>query len=250
MPTVTGAEVATFGREEFIRERWDYRPGEHVTFLAPTQAGKTTLAFELMDHTTTPELPGVVLVMKPSIGPNGRGTGDPTVTKWRKQLGYRLVRHWPPAPSLWDPARPRGWILWPRTTFDADRDDLELWREHRKALTHSYRRGNRIVFGDETLGLTDELGLTRELRTLWTRGSSMGAGLWAASQKPSHIPLWAYNQAAHVFLANDPDERSRDRFGEIGGVDPRLVQRIVFGLGDFQWLYLRRRGRKMCIVDA
>lgn len=239
--------VVRFGRDEFITQRWDYRPGEHVTLLAPTQTGKTTLAFQLMDHSTTPELPGIALVMKPDKGPKGR-SGDETVRRWMRQLRYRRVRSWPPLPSVWDP-RPRGYVLWPRTTFDQDQDDVILWREMRKVLRDSYRRGDRIVFADETLGLTDELRLTRELRTLWMRGASMGTGLWAASQKPSHIPLWAYNQAGHLFLGHDPDERSRDRFGEIGGVDPKLVQRIVMGLGPFEWLYIRRRGRVMCIVD-
>jgi hypothetical protein len=139
--------------------------------------------------------------------------------------------------------------VWPKHTFDPDKDDLVLYREFRKALLDSYKRGNRIVFADEVYGLAVELGLNKELITLWSRARSMGAGLWVASQKPTHIPLWAYSNADHLFLAYDPDKRSRDRFAEIGGVDPDLVKQAVMQLGDHQWLYIRRAGRVLCVVD-
>jgi hypothetical protein len=112
-----------------------------------------------------------------------------------------------------------------------------------------YKRGNRIVFCDEAYGLSNELGLNRELVTLWTRGRSMRTGIWAASQKPTHIPLHAYNQAEHLFLANDPDKRARDRFSEIGGVDPDLLKATVPQLEKHEWLYVRRDGPVMCVVE-
>jgi hypothetical protein len=234
-------QVARFGRDEFLEERWNYRAGEHVTILGPTGSGKTYLAYQLLQQTASPRLPGVVLVMKPK---------DKTVERWTKSSGFRRIRTWPPPLRLPGMALPPGYVLWPKHSFDPERDDYTLYVEFRKALLDSYRRGNRIVFADEMVGLTSELNLTREVVTLWTRGRSMGTSVWAASQKPTHIPLHAYSQASHLFLALDPDERARDRFAEIGGVDPKLVKRAVMGLAKYEWLYIRRDGPVMCVVSA
>jgi hypothetical protein len=234
-------DVVIFDRDEFLSERWKYSSGEHVTIIGPTGSGKTTLGYQLLGASTSPELPGVVLVMKPR---------DPTVVKFSKVTGYRVVRSWPPAPSIWQARRPPGWVLWPKHTFDPDKDDALLERQFRHALQHSYRRGNRVIFADEIVGLTDDLNLKRDANTIWMRGRSMGCGLWAASQRPAYVPQHAYGGAQHLFLHHDPDKRSRDRFGEIGGVDPEIVQTVTMGLHPHQWLYIKRDGPALCVVDT
>jgi hypothetical protein len=240
MPTPPLPRIERFGRAEFLAERWHYEPGEHVTILGKTGSGKTYLAYQLLEVTATSVVPAVVLVMKPK---------DRTVREWSAAAGFRVVRSWPPAPSIWAPRKPPGYVLWPRHTFDPDRDDPVLYREFRAAMLDSYRRGNRIIFADEATGLTQELGLDRELVTLWTRGRSMACGVWAASQRPAHIPLHAYNAVEHLFLANDPDKRARDRFSEIGGVNPDLLRDSVASLKKFEWLYVCRSGPTLCVVE-
>jgi energy-coupling factor transporter ATP-binding protein EcfA2 len=235
---MTTTAVTQFTREEFLARRWAYRAGQHVTILGPNGMGKTTLGFQLLAHTARPKLPAIVLAMKPR---------DNTMSDWTKALKFRRTRSWPPVTIPWN-ANPPGYTLWPRHTFDPDIDDALLRAEFRRAMMQSYKKGNRIVFVDELFGVTDELGLTKEAITLWSRGRSMGAGLWGGTQKPSHVPLWAYNQAQHLFLSYDPDKRSRDRFAEIGGVDPTLVKDVVVQLPKFHWLYIRRDGPVMCVI--
>lgn len=227
-------------RVEFLTDFWDYRAGHMVTILGPTGCGKTVWSYQLLDAACSEKLPAVSLVMKPK---------DVEAARWNKALGLRTVRQWPPLPSIWKPRKPRGWCLWPKHTFDPDKDDELLYREFRKAILDSYRRGNRILFGDEVYGLC-ELGLEKELKAVWSRGRAMGTGLWAASQRPSHIPLLAYSSAEHLFLFRDPDKRTRDRFKEIGGVDPDIVGSAVFSLAPYECLYIKRTGGEMCIIGA
>lgn len=231
-------ELETFSRREFLTERWDYRPGEHVTILAPTQNGKTTMIFDLLAHIPKMKHPPVMLIMKPRDG---------TVSKGIKKLGYKRVKTWPPVPT-WK--KPPGYALWPKHTFDPETDD-EMMRPHmRRALIGSYKSGDTVVVADETLGLTDDLRLGTEIRAIHTRGAGMGVGIWCATQKPTHIGTWAYNNAEHLFLGYDPDKKNRERFAEIGGVNPDTVKYHVERLGQYQWVYIRRRGRRVCKIDA
>lgn len=246
--------VVTIARDDFLENYWDYKQGDHVTLLGPTQCGKTTLAYDLLDQTTSKKLPGLVLVMKPR---------DATVTAWSKHVKYQTVAIWPPPlyhrvdlkdlwSRFWHRTRDesvRGWTVWPKHTFDPEKDDKHLEAVFRAAILDSYKHGDRCVFGDEVYGLTKELHLERELSAVWSRGAAMGCGLWTASQRPYNVPLFAYSNAEHIFLAHDPDKRDRDRYGEIGGVDPKLVSNIVLNLRQYQFLYLRRSGPYMAVVD-
>lgn len=248
-PDVTEIRLSDTGivrvsRDEFLDECWEYDPGEHVTILGPTKSGKTYLGYQLLDVTATREVPAIVMVMKPR---------DKTVTDWSKSVGFRKVQSWPPMPSIWRPgqnhSKPRGYVLWPRFTMDPERDDAELRKQFRRLILDSYRRGKKILFADETYSLSDELNLDHELITLWTKGRSMECGLWAASQKPTHIPLWAYSQAEHLFIHHDPDARARKRYDEIGGVDPKLVDQTTMGMRRHEFLYIRRGDGSMCIIE-
>lgn len=239
---VTLQRVKHIPRQEFLTRYWRYKPGEHVTFIAPTQNGKTTMIFDLLAHTHFPEgvNPPVVLVIKPR---------DPLVAKKIKELKFRKVQSWPPVKTPWNP-KPRGYALWPRHTFDPDVDDEQHRKIMKYALQHTYKKGNTTLIADETYGLMEDLKLGRDITRIHTRGAAMGTGLWVATQKPTHIGRWAYGQAEHLFVGFDPDQQSRERFGEIGGVDPKLVQREAARLQKFEWLYFRRSDRVLCVIEA
>jgi hypothetical protein len=217
-----------FERDHFLKRIWDYRPGEGVLFVEPTQGGKTHLAFQLLQHTDHLR-PPVAMVMKPR---------DATPAEWTRRLGWREVPAWPPPRRrFWEPAAP-GYTLWPphtlgldRASVDATNDNLE--QQFRRCLLDAYKRGDQVVFCDEILGLVEELNLSKELSMLWTRGAGMGAGLWSATQRPAGtragggIPGHAFNMPTHLFLGLDLNQANRQRFGEIGGVDPRYVSEVV-----------------------
>lgn len=230
--------LETVPRDEFIFDRWDYQAGEHVTFLGPTGSGKTQLKWGLLGVTATPDVPAVVFASKPK---------DATTTRWMGKLHYRKTELYPPVSNPFK-TKPPGYVVWPRHTFDPDIDDDKQREVFRDSLRHCYKAGNHIVDVDEMLDMKD-LGLEKEERVLWTRGRSMGAGLWAGTQQPFHIPTHAYRQAQHLFIAKDPDKRSRQRFDEIGGFDSGTVAKWVMVLQQYQFIYLRRRDNAVCIVD-
>jgi len=240
------ADVVKFDRKVFINDVWDYHPGDCVTVLAPMGGGKTQIAYQLLGATATPDLPAVVMVMKPR---------DKTVTKFSQQHKFRTVRDWPPSQLQKRVVRPPGWVLWPRESGDPDWDDERHERIFRSALRGLYSgsgvgKDGRIIFADETYSLEKELNMEKDLRRLWTKGRSLDTGLWAASQRPVWISRWAF-QAQHLFLGNDPDVDAQRRYGEIGGgIDPDVVRHVVSRLGRWEFAYINREERTMCIVSA
>ena len=235
---VKGGYIVEFARDEFIRERWAYLPGDHVTFIAPTTYGKTTLAMQLLAHTAHPKLPVYNLAGKKT---------DKAMSQFTKALGLRLIKAWPPPMTDAFRAKPAGWTIWPPHTGNEDIDDPLHTRVFRTVMRHCANKGSCIVHLDE-FGEMKELGLDKTTRAIHRRGSSHGVGLWGSVQGPVYAETHAYSQAMHLFLGNVTDERHRKRFGEIGGVDPKIVEEAVLNLPDYHGLYIRRRGRVMCIV--
>lgn len=233
--------IVRFTRKEFLESRWHYQAGQHVSALGPTGSGKTYLLWQLLQTTATEKVPAVVAETKPR---------DITTTEWAQKLEYPKVATYPPAPSpkaLWT-KKPKGYVLWPKHTMDIDTDDAIHHAAFDQAMQYIYRRGNRIFVVDEVLDFVD-MKLERQLRRLWTRGRSMGVGLWVGTQQPFHVPTHAYRQSYHLFVANDPDQRSRKRYEEIGGIEPGIVADEVLALGKHEFLYICRNGPTMCVVE-
>lgn len=238
--TVPLPKVDYIPRDEFLHRDWEYREGEHVTILGPTGSGKTHLAYQLLGVTANQDHPAIVMVMKPR---------DETAVKFTKKNNFRRVSAWPP-PLRPHQRKPHGYTLWPSHTFNPYEDEARQYRVFRHAILDSYKRGNRILFADETYSLTHELNLEKEMITVWTKGRSMGTAIWGASQRPAFVPMWMYDQAEHLFIAYDPDVRAQKRYGEIGGVDPKLIVANVVALRQHEWLYIRRSDRTLAVISA
>lgn len=209
-----------------------------MTILAPTRWGKTTLCYQLLDSVSTVKLPTYVLVIKPR---------SDVAREWGDQLGFKTIRQWPKPPSL---VKRRGYNIWPKhTRGDPNANDKQLAKTFGRCLDDLYHQGNCTIFADESTGFTDDLNLARHVTTIHKRGAEMGCGLWISDQRPFYVVQTAYSQAEHLFIGNSADARDRKRFGEIGGIDPFIVDRETLRLERYQWLYLRRTGPQMCIVD-
>jgi hypothetical protein len=236
--------VLHLDRDEFLSDYWSYQPGEHLGLIGPTQrAGKTTFGFQLLEHTDR-KLPAAVLVMKPR---------DHVVASNTQRLGYREVDNWPPP---WNPFKTNNRnVVWPKHTFNPDRDNDHMHNVFRKAMLDNYERGNNITFADEIYGLSVELGLYTEAEALLTRGGGMGAGIWYGTQKPSGtrkgtISSFCFNSPTHMFLSRDPDKRNRERYGELEVGDPHDIEDVTQHLRPFEFLYINRIGPTFAVVGA
>lgn len=247
--TIGEVDIVRFDRRTFFAEVFDYQPGDHCTFLAPTGGGKTQIGFEALAAVASPRLQATVFVMKPK---------DSTVTRFAQVNGFETIRDWPPAQvrGLRNKVlgkQPPGWILWPKETGNLEHDEYRQAQIFRRAMRMMYlsaRKKPNIMFADEGYSLEKELGLAAEMRRAHTKGRSLGNGLWEASQRAAYISMWSY-QAQHLFIGFDPDEASQDRYKEIGaGIDPAKVKVILQNLGRYEFLYVSREERAMCIIEA
>jgi hypothetical protein len=236
--------------ETFRTRHFDNRPGHHAAFFGPTQqAGKTTMAFALLESVANPDLPAIVLCKKHT---------DRVVSAWTRRLDFRETPAWPPRKKLGDVGRKLpGYTLWPRQSLsDPAADNALLGREFTRAIVHNRKHRPSITFADELYGLLAELHMRDLLTSVITQDSGSGHGLWFASQKPSgtqgiSIPGFFFNSAEHMFLSKDGEERNRARYGEIAcGISPREIERETLRLSPYSWLYIRRSGPEWCVVDA
>lgn len=236
-------------REQFARDHFDYKPGQHVVFAGPTQRGKTRLGFKLLEYTATPDMPAYVSVCKPT---------DKVTAEEGKRLGYRRTHEWPVPPKLkeyWE-GKPSGYLIWP----DMSDPSSAMGRaadSTRDLIRDTYSAGSRgkkcILFLDDTVTKSLVLGLDRDMIMVLTMSGAMGIGGWCFVQKPTSsgkTALWSYSQSEHIFITRDPDKRNRERYGEIGGFDTAQVNKASQLLKPYQFLYLERTHGYMCVVDA
>lgn len=243
--------IWVFSREEFRTVRWVYKPGQHVVFGGPTQrAGKTSLAFVLLEVVAAPDCPAYVAVSKPL---------DPVTSKEGARLGYRRVDDYPfprKFKELLKDNRPSGYLIWPYmgdpNTAMQNASDVTS-RLIDGVYTDGAKKKKCILVLDDTVTKSKVLGLDRKMVMVITMSGAMGVGGWFFVQKPSDAgkaALWSYPNAEHVFLSKDPVKRNRDYYDDIGGFDSGVVSDIVLSLKPFQFLYLERSHGYMCIIDS
>jgi hypothetical protein len=239
-----------FGREEFASERFDYKPGQHVVFGGPTQkAGKTTLAFKLLEYCATPDCPAYVAVSKPD---------DKVTREEGTRLGYRFVTTWPverKVQELWD-GKPPGYVVWPEfgdIDEDADRAAQVTGALLRDRYAQGVKKKKGIVVCDDTVVKSKLLHLDKYMTTHLAMAGAMKVGGWYFVQKPTdsgQTSLWAFENCYHRFLSGgSTDRRMRQRYDEIGGFDRNQVASILPKLKPYQFLYMNMDG-EMCIVDS
>jgi hypothetical protein len=215
------SEVPFIPWEEF-EPAFKWKQGEHLTLVGPTGGGKTTLATMLL-----PRRDYVLVLATKKRDPlisRLRKDGYETITNAEainKQISHRFIL----APPL-----SRG-----VSSLNRQRNVFE------DALNTAFRQTGWTVYLDEARYVCDYLGLAAHTELLWQQGRSLGVTMVAGTQRPVRIPLFAYDQATHLFFWRDNDEQNLKRIGGLGGVSARRIKDAVGVLALHEVLYLNTR---------
>jgi hypothetical protein len=254
-------QVPVIERQAFVDKfAHEYTPS-HVTFIGPTQRGKTTLCFQLLGaiHRVHPKWKVVVL--------HGKIKGrDHTMEDFAKKNNYRIVATWRPGPTFRPSKSKRrvaGYILRPLKKEDipAAEEEKILKTEYAKALRSNYHytgKQVKITLVDERAQADKDLRLTDQLDAPLQRGLPHNPE-WNNIQRGAWVSYHCYDAPEHMFIYHDDHESNRKRYSEFGCADPEVIFRLVSRLklkkvktgGTIsQCLYMRRSDRYMCIVDT
>lgn len=183
----------------------------HVTIAAPTGHGKTHLAVALA------EMSRFVLVLATK-------RRDDLVSSLARD-GYKIV------PSvdgiLWaenEPLTPKV-VVWPQPPEKATARARAAFLQHelREVMNWAQRTGKWTILADETMYLSEQLQLERELNEIWYGGRSLGISLISLMQRPARVPRLAFSQASYLFLGKFPDRRDIETLREVATVVPKQV---------------------------
>lgn len=214
----------------YMLQHW--RQGEHVLVCGPNSSGKTTLVRPLLD-----------LRLR---RPGGRVTAlftklkDETISKEFAQ--YVRYTEWPRGGIPWDV---KASMIWPKP----GKTLAETSRIHRqvmgRALDAMARQGNRCVYFDETLYLTDpkygNLGAAVGLYHYFARSSGISAV--STAQRPFWIPKVILSAVTHAYVARTRDKDDIRRLADLSSVDHRMIGAELSQLEDrHDFIYLNPQG--------
>ena len=251
--------LAEFSREEFIAGHWDWKPGEHVVIVSPTGGGKSFLMWQLLEKSMEhhPYVRPVYLMPKPS---------DETTVEWAEKLDLRETPTWPPRPKLFQ-SKPRGYVLWPPHARNLETDARHelISAQLRAGMDAQFWTPYTITLGDDAHSLASSAmyRLNGPIEEHLVNGRSNHSSIWLATQRPSGslvgggLTSFAWSSASHLFLGKTPADADIQKYSEIGGIDPRLVEKTVRGLHTYnvdgsnitQWLYISKAGPFAAIIN-
>lgn len=219
---------------QWFKREW--KQDQHLSLIGPNGTGKSALAAKLLEIRSYK----IWTMTKPA---------DDKLENHLLRKGYVRVPAFPKVP----PDDVDAYLLWPagsgQMTQEAHAKQRAIIRDMMNRVFTGPKGGEPgrwcLVF-DEARYVADPayLGLRREVNQLLIQGRSLRIAVVLGFQRPSWVPPEAYDQASHLFIANDNDRRNVQRFREIGGVDGEVVAATVQSLDLYEWAHVDARPGK------
>lgn len=148
---------------------------------------------------------------------------------------------------LWaenEPVTPKV-VVWPQAPEKATSEQRQaiMHRALRDVMTWAHRTGGWTIIADETMYLSEQLRLEKDLNEIWYGGRTMGISLVSLMQRPARVPRLAFSQADFIFLGKFNDKRDIETLRDIATVVPGEV--MVRGITS-----LSKEKHEFLFVDA
>ena len=211
-----------------------WEPGQHLSVIAPTGAGKTTFVGGLLDQRR------YVLVLDPKGGDSTlAGLGMERLASWpgEKQLAQSVIRND-------EEGLPSRYLIGPKVRHD---DDLAKLREaSRRALLGAFSMGGWTVYADELQILTDQrmMGLRAEVDKILIAARDRGLSFVSSYQAPSWVTPHAAKQSTWVAVSYTRDTDVVNRLAEVLGRPKPEIRAALAGLDQYAWLIVGRNPRE------
>jgi hypothetical protein len=223
--------------DDFLRT-WEWRQGEHVALLGPSGRGKTVVLKKILQRRSY-----VALFATKPRDPELSVLNPPWWKTWTDPStrdGYVRYEAWPVHAS---PDRFPRRIIWPKATkIDSDEHQRHVFKD---AMAYIFQSGGWCVALDETMYMTESLGLEKQIRMMLTQGRVLGISMINASQRPRHIPLVVYSQSTHLLFFRTTEGVDVARLGELNTVNAKAVRLLVGTLEEYQFLYVNTLSGEM-----
>jgi hypothetical protein len=219
-----------------FKEMW--KPGDHLTVIAPTGAGKTTLVGGLLS------LRRYALVLDPKGGDETLG-------------GLKLPRldSWPGEQKLSrmvadnnEKGRPSRYVVGPIVHRGTDLP--KLVQALADALDGAFDMGGWTVYVDELQVLADRrlMNLSGKAAKLLVAARSKGVTFVSSFQAPSWVPSESIRQPTWIAVSYTRDTDTVNRLAEVLGRPKPEIRGALKGLDPFCWLIIGRDPRAPIII--
>lgn len=202
--------------------RWNQ--GEHLTAIAPTGAGKTTLFQNLMPYRGY----SIMLGTKPD---------DALYRSIIRTHGFERVQTIHEIRPWMDKI-----LLWPRQRATIEETMSAQHKAFKDALDVIVLHGGWTVWVDECKYISEMLRLRTQLTYCLEQLRSINATVICGAQRPAWLPLSVLSSSSHAFLWKSVYREDAKRLADIGGIDSKEIAEELKTLDKHEFLYIHTRG--------